>query len=193
MRGPAAHLPDRAAAGARRCPNTCGWPARAARWGGSAPPNRTERAMSSRSVFGTPPQSSNGSIGWRKHNGNRQRLRHRGADHRRRSAQQIGGDMITADPDTFLGYLCRKVDEMKPGQRIDVSIHDLRREIPSFDYGGAMFSAPDRVLENIVGSSYTHSYTVNHERSTVTFERHENTGARHYLSPDRRPADRRRP
>lgn len=98
--------------------------------------------------------------------------------------------MITADPDTFLGYLCRKVDEMKPGQRIDVSIHDLRREIPSFDYGGAMFSAPDRVLENIVGSSYTHSYTVNHERSTVTFERHENTGARHYLSPDRRPADR---
>lgn len=112
---------------------------------------------------------------------------------RRRSAQQIGGDMITADPDTFLGYLCRKVDEMKPGQRIDVSIHDLHREIPSFDYGGAMFSAPDRVLENIVGSSYTHSYTVNHERSTVTFERHENTGARHYLSPDRRPADRRRP
>ena len=101
--------------------------------------------------------------------------------------------MITADPDTFLGYLCRMVDEMKPGQRLTVGIFELRHEIPSFEYNGALFSAPDRVLENIVGSAYTHSYTVNHERNTVTFERHENTGARHYLSPDRRLADRRRP
>ncbi len=94
--------------------------------------------------------------------------------------------MITANPDTFLGYLCRKVDQMEPGQWLTVSAAQVRREIPAFDHGGATFTAPDRVLENIVGSAYTHSYDVNWERDEVTFKRHEETGERHYQSPDRR-------
>ena len=94
--------------------------------------------------------------------------------------------MITADPDTFLGYICRKVDEMKPGQWLTVSAAQMRLEIPSFDYGEATFTPPDRVLENVVGSAYTHSYDVNWGRDEVTFKRHENTGERRYQSPDRR-------
>ena len=94
--------------------------------------------------------------------------------------------MITADPRTYIGHICAQVDKMKAGERLDVSIHDLRRNIQSFEHNGAIFTPADRVLENIVGSAYTVSYLVNLDRGTVTFEKHEDTGKRHYQSPDRR-------
>lgn len=93
--------------------------------------------------------------------------------------------MITADPKSQLGYLCRKVDEMKPGQCLDVDMRDLR-DIPSYDYNGATFTPADRVLGNIVGSAYTHSYRVSLDERRVTFMRHVDTWQRHYEDPDRR-------
>lgn len=93
--------------------------------------------------------------------------------------------MITAVPRSALGYWCRKVDEMKPGQRLEVSRHALR-DIPTFEHNGADFTPPDRILGNIVGSAYTHSYRVKVEDGTVVFERHVETGERFYTDPDRR-------
>lgn len=64
--------------------------------------------------------------------------------------------MITADPNTPLGYWCRKVAEMKPGQAMDVPLLDLM-DIASFEHNDATFTPPDRILGNIIGSAYTHS------------------------------------
>jgi hypothetical protein len=94
--------------------------------------------------------------------------------------------MITADPQSFLGYVCREVDNLKVGEHITVCGHMMRREIPSFHHNGAVFGPADRVLENIVGSGYTHSYRVDPKSGDVTFERHEESNARRYQSPDRR-------
>lgn len=93
--------------------------------------------------------------------------------------------MITADRNTILGMICAEVARMKPGQCIKIDRMDLR-EIPSFTHNDAMFTPADRVLGNIVGSAYTHSYTVDPMSGDVTFVRHEDTGKRHYQDPDRR-------
>lgn len=93
--------------------------------------------------------------------------------------------VITADPSSELGYWCRKVDSMSPGQRLNVSWYALR-DICSYEHNGATFTPADRILGNIVGSAYTHSYHIDHERQCVTFMRHEDTGKRHYEDPDRR-------
>lgn len=91
--------------------------------------------------------------------------------------------MITADPNTLLGYMCRKVASLKPGECLDVDIRELR-DIPSFDHNDATFTPADRILGNIVGSAYTHSFDINPIRGVVTFRRHENTGERRYKDPD---------
>lgn len=91
----------------------------------------------------------------------------------------------TADPSSHLGYWCRKVSQMKPGERLDVSGQALR-DIPSYEHNGAVFTPADRVLGNIIGSAYTHSYTVHPYEDTVTFMRHEDNGTRRSADPDRR-------
>jgi hypothetical protein len=91
--------------------------------------------------------------------------------------------MITADPNSHLGYLCKKVDGMKVGECLTLGLEGLR-DIPSFEHNGATFSPADRILGNIMGSAYTHSYSINHLDGTVTFTRHENTGERWYKEPD---------
>jgi len=91
--------------------------------------------------------------------------------------------MITADPKSRLGYLCRKVAEMKPGQRLEISRYELA-DIPSFVLNDADFTPAHRILENIVGSAYTHSFSVRPDNGNVVFARHEETGERHYSSPD---------
>lgn len=94
--------------------------------------------------------------------------------------------MITADRSTILGMICEDVDGMKPGQWLTVSLHDLQ-EIPTFWHNGAHFNPADRVLGNIVGSAYTHSYHINDFDRSVTFIRHEEKpGVRYYSEPDRR-------
>lgn len=91
----------------------------------------------------------------------------------------------TADPNSFLGYVCAKVDRMKPGERLTVDRHMLA-DIPTFFHNDAHFTAADRVLGNIIGAAYTHSYSINPMNGDVTFARHEDTGQRRYADPDRR-------
>jgi hypothetical protein len=93
--------------------------------------------------------------------------------------------MHTADPKTLLGEICSHIDGMKPGQRLTVDRMALA-DIPSFFHNDAEFTPADRVLGNIVGSAFTHSYTVDHMNGNVTFHRHEDTGERRYEAPDRR-------
>jgi hypothetical protein len=92
----------------------------------------------------------------------------------------------TADPNTFLGYICDRVARMRPGERLTVSGNQMRMDIPSAFYNDAHFAPPDRVLGNIIGSAYTHDYTVDMRTGDVTFRRHEDTGERRYADPDRR-------
>jgi hypothetical protein len=94
--------------------------------------------------------------------------------------------MITADPRTYLGRVCEVVDRMRPGECLKVSVWEMRLEIASYEYNGATFTPADRVLGNIVGSAYTHSYSLAPLGETVTFRRHEDTGKRHFIDPDRR-------
>lgn len=93
--------------------------------------------------------------------------------------------MITADPSSKLGYYCRKVAEMKPGQCRDFEVEELR-DIGSFEHKGGVFTPPDRICENIIGSMWTVSYWLHPDGKTVTFMKHENTGKIHYQSPDQR-------
>lgn len=93
--------------------------------------------------------------------------------------------MITADANSKLGYWCKRVDQMKPGEYLQADMRELQ-DIPGFEHNGAHFTPADRILENIVGSSYTHSYDADPSGRTVTFKRHEETGKRYYNSPDRR-------
>ena len=93
--------------------------------------------------------------------------------------------MITADPKSLLGMICRDVDAMKPGQQLLIVSSDLRG-IRSYHYNDAEFTPADRILGNIVGSAFTHSYDVDY-KGDVIFRRHEDTGQRRYTDPDRRP------
>jgi hypothetical protein len=94
--------------------------------------------------------------------------------------------MITADRRTYLGIICDLVDRMKPGECLRVDVREMRLEIPSYEHNSATFTPADRVLGNIVGSAYTHSYTLDPMGDTVTFRRHEDTGQRRFIDPDRR-------
>lgn len=75
------------------------------------------------------------------------------------------------------------VDNMKEGEWLDVSIEDLR-DIPSFEHNFATFNPADRVLGNICGSAYTHSYETRMDGRAVTFKRHKDTGEVRYKEPD---------
>ena len=91
----------------------------------------------------------------------------------------------TAPSGTFLAELCDQVAAMKPGERLAVDMHTLKMDIPSFYHNDTHFNPADRVLGNIIGAAYTHSYSVSLE-GVVTFCRHEETGQRYYADPDRR-------
>lgn len=90
---------------------------------------------------------------------------------------------------TALGYplegICRRVAAMLPGEKLAVPFEALR-EIPSYEHKGATFTAPDRVLGNITGAAFTHSFWEEPHTQVVIFERHRDTGKRHYTDPDRR-------
>lgn len=92
----------------------------------------------------------------------------------------------TAPPDTYLAYVCRELCKMQPGENLTVSGRELSGEIMSYHHNGALFTAADRVLGNIIGSAYAFSYTQDAMTGDVTFRRHPNTGERHYTDPDRR-------
>lgn len=91
--------------------------------------------------------------------------------------------MILADTSTRLGRIAHAVDMLKPGDCLTFDMSELR-DIPSFEHNGATFSPADRVLGNIMGSAYTHSFRVSDGGRTVTFYRHEQTEERRYKEPD---------
>lgn len=94
--------------------------------------------------------------------------------------------MITADPRSALGYWCEKVAALQPGQCLDIDQRDLA-DIPSYVHNDATFTPSDRILGNIVGSAYTHSYSVHPSGQKVTFMRHAENGTRRSYDPDQRP------
>lgn len=96
--------------------------------------------------------------------------------------------MITADPASALGYWCRRVARMRPGQFLEIDRRDLS-EIPSYEHNGTIFTAADRILGNVVGSAYTHSHRAAPQGRSIIFACHEDTGKRHYEDPDRRLGD----
>ncbi|MGN7959182.1 hypothetical protein [Agrobacterium radiobacter] len=91
--------------------------------------------------------------------------------------------MILADPNTKLGRISGAVDMLKPGECLAFDMRELA-DIRSFEHNGATFSPADRVLGNIMGSAYTHSFSVTDYGRTVVFYRHEETGERRYKEPD---------
>jgi hypothetical protein len=91
----------------------------------------------------------------------------------------------TADPASALGYWCRKVAAMKPGERLTVSRFALQ-DIQSREHNGATFGPADRIMGNIIGSAYTHSVTESPMDGSVTFARFDDNGQRRYTDPDRR-------
>ena len=97
--------------------------------------------------------------------------------------------MITADPKSPLGYWCKLVADMEPGQCLSVDMRELQVDISSYEHNGATFTPADRVLGNIVGSGFTHSYTIEPMNRTVTFRRHVEDGRRTHEDPDRRKAE----
>lgn len=100
--------------------------------------------------------------------------------------RQIGDNkLISAQPGTPLYRWCKRISEMKPGECLQIDRYDLR-DIASFEHNDAWFYPPDRILGNIVGSAYTHSYDDEPMRGWVTFYRHEETGRVWYNDPDRR-------
>lgn len=98
--------------------------------------------------------------------------------------------MITADPRSKLGYICRAVDAMEPGECFAIDMRDLSDATYSYEHNGVTFTPADRVLGNIVGSGYTHSYEIEPMGRKVIFRRHVKTGERTHYDPDRRPSGR---
>lgn len=89
----------------------------------------------------------------------------------------------TADPNSLLGQWCDTIADMKPGQKLRVKYYELRA-IPGFHHNGADFGPVDRILGNIIGSAYTHSYDTDPMSGDIVFSCHENTGRVYYRSPD---------
>lgn len=84
-----------------------------------------------------------------------------------------------------LERICACVVRMQPGQRLRIARRQFK-DIVGHVHNGAAFTPPDRVLENIVGAAYTHDYRIDPATGDVIFSRYEDTGERHYVSPDRR-------
>ena len=98
----------------------------------------------------------------------------------------------TLTEETTMNYrdLAHRIQQLQPGQRIEVSGHVLRDMEPRGVF--AIFrteTAADSVLENIVGSSYEFWYEENPMTGNTTFGRLKtplSDGRRTYVSPDRR-------
>lgn len=89
----------------------------------------------------------------------------------------------TAAPGSDLAYVCEIVCELKSGQAITVG-RELLELVPSIFHNDTTFTPAHRVLGNIIGSAYTHSFRVSPKNGDVTFYRHADTGERRYSSPD---------
>jgi hypothetical protein len=98
-------------------------------------------------------------------------------------------DYMTPEQRRTFHWLVRLVSTMVPGTELHVHRQELE-DIPCREYNGAVFTPPDRILEQIVGASYEFSYYEDHINRTVVFRRRsspvEPDGELTYVSPDRR-------
>lgn len=85
----------------------------------------------------------------------------------------------------MLGAILTDISRMQVGQKWAVGRVALD-EIPGYSHNNAYWTPEDRVIENVIGGSYCLSYRRDPQTGDVTFERHADTGRRHYMSPDRR-------
>ncbi len=85
--------------------------------------------------------------------------------------------------------MVKLVASIPPGESLEVDRQELG-EIPCLEHNGALFTPPDRILENIVGSAYEFSYWEDPVKRTVTFRRLATPvpidAELTYVSPDRR-------
>lgn len=87
-----------------------------------------------------------------------------------------------------LDFAVKMVKRLRPGQRI-VLPGSVLEDIAPLHHNGYAWTPPDRVLENIVGSSFEFRYHCDYCKGDVTFERLDGkltNGYRSYVSPDRR-------
>lgn len=98
----------------------------------------------------------------------------------------------------YIDFVSRLVDSLKPGQRVNIETWKLSEgqggPLGAFVSNG--FTPADRVLENVVGSSYTHRYEPAITPGQITFCRLYTElpeGVRSYVSPDRRHWFKQRP
>ncbi len=86
--------------------------------------------------------------------------------------------------------IAHQIQQLQPGQQINVSL-GIMRDLEPRGFFAALRdeSAADRILENIVGSSYEFWYEENPMTGDTTFGRLKkplDDGRRSYVSPDRR-------
>ena len=87
--------------------------------------------------------------------------------------------------------LAHKIAVIEPGQLFTVECHTLESIAPAMPLtgpDGPMWSPPERIMENIVGSAYTFRFWEDREKGTITFEHLKQPlrdGLRSYVSPDR--------
>ena len=88
-----------------------------------------------------------------------------------------------------LDFAVTQVKRLRPGERITLAGCVLQ-DIEPLHHNGYAWTPPDRVLENIVGSSYEYRYFCSGYKESATFERITHgplrNGYRTYVSPDRR-------
>ncbi len=87
-------------------------------------------------------------------------------------------------------YTLHSVTSLKPGQSISICWNLLKADFPAERHNGVVFSPPDRLLENIIGSAYEYGYNTDPLKNRVVFFRLEKpiteADALVYVSPDRR-------
>ena len=83
-------------------------------------------------------------------------------------------------------YILQEVASLKPGQQITIAFREVEDAFPS----QSPWTPPERLLENIIGSSYEFSFSINPMNREVTFSRREKPltedGLLTYVSADRK-------
>lgn len=83
-------------------------------------------------------------------------------------------------------YILQAVASLKPGQQITIGFREVEDAFPA----QPPWTPPERLLENIVGSSYEFSFSINPMNREVTFSRREKPltedGLLTYVSADRK-------
>lgn len=83
-------------------------------------------------------------------------------------------------------YILQEVASLKPGQQITIGFREVEDAFPA----QSPWTPPERLLENIIGSSYEFSFSINPMNREVTFSRREKPltedGLLTYVSADRK-------